>query len=152
MPHVDFWLAVLAGFIAGYVMALAALWGEGLFGLPRIDFGHTGVVYLAGEKAGWWVVGIVFHLIDSMLLGLLYAAAVYPSFPWLGVPQGAVVPGAAVGMVYGVAIWAVLAMTVVTTLMGSGPFAWRTGSPRPALASLALHLIYGAILGGVYVP
>lgn len=43
-------------------------------------------------------------------------------------------------------------MLVLMPLMGSGPFGVRTGSWRPATASRALHLVYGAILGGVYVP
>lgn len=43
-------------------------------------------------------------------------------------------------------------MLIVMPLMGSGAFGHRTGSWKPAAASLVLHLVYGAILGGVYVP
>lgn len=147
MPPVDVGWAALAGFAGGYVMALGAYWLEGVFGLPRLDFGHTGIKYLGGEKAGWWAVGILFHLVDSVLLALLYAVAVYPR-----VAQGSIPAGLVAGMAYGVALWIVLAMLVVMPLMGSGAFGHRTGSWKPAAASLVLHLVYGGILGGVYVP
>lgn len=147
MPPVEVGLASLAGFAAGYVMALGAYWLEGVFGIPRLDFGHTGIKYVGGEKPGAWFVGIAFHLVDSVLLGLLYAAAVYPN-----VARGGIVAGAGWGMAYGAVLWLVLAMIVVMPLMGSGPFGVRTGSWKPAAASLVLHLVYGAILGGVYLP
>jgi uncharacterized membrane protein YagU involved in acid resistance len=147
VPPVDVGWAALAGFAAGYVMALGAYWLEGIFGLPRLDFGHTGIKYLGGEKTGWWAVGIVFHLVDSVLLALLYAVTLYPR-----IAHGAVATGLIAGLAYGVVLWLVLAMLVVMPLMGSGPFGRRTGSWKPAAASLVLHLVYGAILGGVYVP
>lgn len=147
MPELEVGWAALAGFAAGYVMALGAYWGEGLFGLPRLDFGHTGIKYLGGEKPGFWIVGIVFHLVDSVLLGLLYAVGVYPKIAQASIPAGI-----AAGVGYGAVLWLVLAMLIVMPLMGSGPFGVRTGSWKPAGASLVLHLVYGAILGGVYVP
>ena len=147
MPPVEVGWAALAGFAAGYAMELAAYWLEGVFGIPRLDFGHTGFKYVGGEKPGAWVVGIVSHLVDSVLLALLYAVTVYPH-----VAHGSVVVGIAAGIAYGAALWLVLAMLVVMPLMGSGPFGLRTGSWKPAAAVLVLHLIYGAILGGVYIP
>ena len=147
MPPIDVGWAALSGFAAGYVMAIGAYWLEGLVGIPRLDFGHTGMKYLGGEKAGSWSVGILFHLIDSILLALLYAVTVYPH-----VAPGSVVPGAIAGAAYAAVLWLVLAMLVVMPLMGSGVFALRTGSPRPAIASLVLHLAYGVILGATYVP
>lgn len=148
MPPVDVGWAALAGFAAGYVMALGAYWLEGIFGIPRMDFGHTGMKYVGGEKPGFWAVGILFHLVDSVLLALLYAVAVYPKLA----ERGSIVAGAIWGTGYGVLLWLVLAMLIVMPLMGSGPFGARTGSARPAVASLVLHLVYGALLGGIYVP
>lgn len=54
MSSVHFGLAVLAGFIAGYLMAMMAFWMEGLLGVPRLDFGQAGMKFLGGERAGWW--------------------------------------------------------------------------------------------------
>ena len=147
MPHVDVGWAALAGFAAGYVMALLAYWLEGVFGIPRLDFGHTGIKYLGGEKPGAWAAGIAFHLVDSILLALLYAAAVYPN-----IIHGVIAAGLVAGLAYGALLWLVLAMLIVMPLMGSGPFAVRTGSWKPAVASLVIHLVFGGILGGVYVP
>ncbi|MBI4345985.1 MAG: hypothetical protein HY553_03975 [Elusimicrobia bacterium] len=148
MPALDVGWASLAGFAAGYVMALGAYWLEGIVGIPRLDFGHTGIKYLGGEKPGFWIVGIVFHLVDSVLLALLYAVAVYPKLPM----QADVIVGAIAGIAYAIVLWFVLAMLIVMTLMGSGPFGVRSGSWKPAIASLVLHVVYGAILGGVYIP
>ncbi len=42
-------------------MVLSTFWMEGLFGLPRMDFGLTGMKYLGGEAPGRWFAGILFH-------------------------------------------------------------------------------------------
>jgi hypothetical protein len=147
VPPVDVGWAALSGFAAGYVMGLGATWLEGVFGIPRLDFGHTGYRYVGGEKPGAWAVGIVFHQVDSVLLGLLYAVAVYPR-----IAHGSIAAGLIAGIAYGVVLWIVLAMLIVMPLMGSGPFGSRTGSWKPAAATLVIHLAYGAILGATYVP
>lgn len=147
MPPIDVGWASLSGFAAGYVMALGAYWLEGIVGIPRLDFGHTGMKYLGGEKAGFWFVGILFHQVDSILLALLYAVVVYPH-----IAQANAIAGGIAGAIYGIVLWVLLAMLVVMPLMGSGVFGLRTGSIRPAVASLALHLAYGVILGATYVP
>jgi hypothetical protein len=151
VPPINFWLAVFAGFTAGYVMALSAFWMEGFFGLPRIDLGITGIKYLGGEAPGWWFVGIVFHLVDAILLGVLYAAVAFPNMGLVGL-DGAIFPQRVLGgLIYGVILWAVLAMCIVMPLIGVGVFGSRTGSPKTALASLLQHLVYGILLGAIYV-
>lgn len=69
--------AAFAGFVGGYVMALAGYWLEAVLGVSDLDLAHSSLRYVSGGKQGWWVVGIIFHLIDSILLGLLYAAVFY---------------------------------------------------------------------------
>ena len=101
--YVDFWLAALGGFAAGYVMALGSYWLETIFGFLRLDFGHTGMQYIGGEKPGWWGVGILFHLIDSFLLGAAYAAFVWPFLPFaLGIPTRTIWGDILGGIIYGV--------------------------------------------------
>jgi hypothetical protein len=142
--------AAFAGFTAGYVMALAGYWIEAVLGIGEINFAYAGLRYVAGNRAGWWIVGIVFHLIDSTLLGLLYAGIVQPALaPWtarLGRLRGGVVGGVA----FAASVWLILAMLVAMPFMGAGVFGRRTGSVRPALAALILHLLYGIFLGFVY--
>ncbi len=150
--HVDFWLAVIAGFASGYVMLLGSYWLEAVFGVMRLDFGHTGLQYIGGEKPGWWIVGVAFHLIDSVLLGLAYAAVVWPRLDAWGIPDDEAWSGAAAGITFGVIIWAVLAMLIAMPMMGQGIFGYRIRSIRPAVLSLGLHLIWGTLLGLIYLP
>jgi hypothetical protein len=114
--------AGLAGFVSGYLMLLAGYWFEAILGVSELDFARAGVRYASGGRQGWWFIGILFHFIDSVLLGILFAAVV----------------------------WLILAMLIAMPFMGSGPFAWKTGSPRPALASLGLHVLFGSVLGAIY--
>ncbi|MBI3979638.1 MAG: hypothetical protein HY331_15770 [Chloroflexi bacterium] len=148
----SFWLAALAGFTAGYVMALGAYWLETVWGMVRLDFGHTGMRYVGGEQPGWWVVGIVFHLIDSVLLGLAYGAFAWPFLPLLGMPTRTVWGDILGGVLYGGVVWLGLAMLIAMPMMGQGVFGYQTRSPRLAVLSLGLHILFGALLGLIYIP
>jgi|SRR3990172_7788775 len=150
--NVDFWLAILAGFTAGYVMALGSYWLEAVVGMVGLDFGLTGMKYVGGEKPGWWAVGILFHLIDSALLGLAYAAFVWPFLPLLGIPTGIVWGDVLGGILFGVVVWFGMAMLIAMPMMGAGVFGYLTGSPRIAVLSLGLHVAFGTLLGLIYIP
>lgn len=142
--------AMFAGFTAGYVMSLAGYWLEAVFGVSELAFAHNALRYVSGGKQGWWIVGIVFHLIDSVLLGLLYATRIYPSLRWLGTERDSVRGNVAAGITFAMGVWLVMAMLIAMPFMGAGIFGRRTGSIRPALASLSLHLIFGSLLGYIY--
>lgn len=147
----NFWVAVLGGFVAGYIMTLAGYWMEGLWGLPRMDMAGSGMKYLGGEKPGWWVVGIIAHHIDSIVLGLLYAT-LYPTLVNLGLAEGILLTGVIGGIVFGFLIWVILVNLIVMPLSGAGAFGSKLPSAKPIWANLILHLIYGVILGAIYVP
>ncbi|HEX5416345.1 MAG TPA: hypothetical protein VFZ25_11810 [Chloroflexota bacterium] len=149
---VNFWLAALAGFAAGYVMALGAFWLEAVFGFVRLDFGMTGMRYVGGEKPGFWIIGILFHLIDAILVGLAYAAFARPALGQAGIPFGTLGGDVLGGMLYAVIVWAVLAMLIAMPMMGEGVFGYQTKSAHLALLSLGLHLLFGALLGVIYAP
>lgn len=142
--------AGFAGFAGGYVMALAGYWLEAVLGISELNFAHAGLRYVSGGRQGWWIVGIVFHLIDSVLLGLLYATVAYPRLKAALKPLGNVRSNVAGGVVFATGVWLVLSMLIAMPFMGAGVFARRTGSIRPALASLSLHLIFGSLLGFIY--
>jgi len=142
--------AGFAGFASGYVMALAGYWLEAVVGISELDFAHAGLRYVSGGKQGWWIVGIVFHLIDSVLLGMLYATVAYPRLKSALKPLGNVGSNVASGVVFGTGVWLTLAMLIAMPFMGAGIFARRTGSIRPALASLSLHVIFGVLIGFIY--
>lgn len=149
-PACDLPRAAFAGFTAGYAMALAGYWIEAVLGISELDFAHAGLRYVSGGKSGWWIIGIVFHLIDSVLLGLLFATKVYPRLRWLNGAVGRFWGSLASGVAFALAVWLVLAMLIAMPFMGAGVFGWRTGSRRPALASLALHALFGSLLGVIY--
>jgi hypothetical protein len=142
--------AAFAGFTGGYLMALAGYWLEAVLGIAQIDIAHAGLRYVSGGKQGWWVVGILFHLIDSVLLGIFYAAIVYPRLSWLVRWFGRFWGGIAAGVAFASGVWLLLAMLIAMPFMGAGIFGRRTGSIRPALATLAVHLVFGSLLGFIY--
>ncbi|MFN0074084.1 MAG: hypothetical protein ACKVVP_21605 [Chloroflexota bacterium] len=143
-------LACFGGVVGAYVQAMAGYWLEGFRGLPRFDIAESGKRYLGGEKPGWWVVGIVFHLANGALLGMLYAATIKPlAMTWLGV---GVLDGVAGGLIYGSLVWLVLMNFFVFPLSGAGLFGVNTGSFRLSTVTLLLHLAYGAVLGAIVRP
>ena len=142
--------AAFAGFVGGYVMALAGYWLEAVFGVSDLDLAHSSLRYVSGGKQGWWVVGIIFHLIDSLLLGLLYAAVFYRRAGALEKRWGPLLGGVLAGCTFATGVWLVLGMLIAMPFVGAGVFARNTRSARPAIASLGLHLIFGTLLGAIY--
>jgi hypothetical protein len=142
--------AGLAGFVGGYVMLLAGYWLEAVFGISELDFAQAGVRYASGNRQGWWLVGIIFHIVDSVLLGLLYAVVVDRHQRHLPRSLGPFWGSVGAGIAFAFVVWLVLSMLIAMPFMGSGPFAWKTGSPRPAVASLGQHVIFGSVLGAIH--
>ncbi|HZS01538.1 MAG TPA: hypothetical protein VFE37_22670 [Chloroflexota bacterium] len=146
MPNVAVGLALFAGLAAAYVQAIAGYWLEGVPGQPRVDIAEAGKRYLGGDGPGWWAVGMLAHLCNGALLGLLYAGAVYP---WAA-PGGQLPLRLAVGAGYGVAVWVVILNLLVMPLAGAGLFG-RHGRPlHYGRATLILHILYGITLGAIY--
>ena len=148
MPGVAVGLALFAGLAAAYVQAITGYWLEGVPGLLRVDVAESGKRYLGGEVPGWRVVGMLAHLCNGALLGLLYAGAVYP---WAA-GGGALPWRLAAGVGYGVAVWLVVLNLLVLPLAGAGVFGRHGGSPHYSRATLLLHVLYGLILGAIYHP
>lgn len=137
----------LAGFVGGYVMMLAGYWLEAVFGLSELDFAHSSLRFVAGGKQGWWVMGTIFHLIDSIILGLLYMTIVRRRLAFFPKLFGPFFGNIARGATFALGVWLVMAMLIGMPFMGAGIFGRKTGSPRPALASLSLHLLFGTLVG-----
>lgn len=143
----DALLACFGGLVGAYVSAIAGYWLEGFRGLPRFDIAETGKRYLGGEKPGWWVVGITFHLANGALLGLLYSATVHKILASLPVPGTA--SGVVGGLLYGCLVWLILMNLIVFPRSGAGMFARNTGSYRLGLVTLLLHALFGIVLGAI---
>lgn len=141
--EVDFAGVVLAGFIAGYVMAVAGLWAGNLPGLVAVDIADFGRRYMVSDSPVAWLIGIASHLVNSMLLVLVWASMIEPNLSW---------PRAAEGLVWGVALAMFFAGALVAPISGLGFMGWRTRNARFAVTNLLLHALWGTIVGIVYVP
>jgi hypothetical protein len=150
--YVNLGLAVLAGVSAGYVMLLANYWLQSVFGIAGLDFAELGLLLGGSQLADSWTIGFVFHAIDSALLGALYALAVFPLAMRVGGATSPIIVGVVGGLVFGIGVWLILAMLVAAPLLGVGPFGSKGQNPTPAILTLALHLLFGAILGFIYLP
>ena len=140
-------LACFGGVVGAYVQAIAGYWIEGFRGLPRFDIAESGKRYLGGDKPGWWIVGIVFHLANGALLGMLYSATLKPLAVNLIGPG--ILAGLAGGLSFGFLVWILLMNLLVFPLSGAGPFGVNSGSPRLSVVTLLLHLAFGAVLGAI---
>jgi hypothetical protein len=143
----DALLACFGGIVGAYVQAIAGYWLEGFRGLPRFDIAEAGKRYLGGEKTGWWAVGIIFHLANGALLGLLYAATMRPLV--VSLMGASVAAGILGGLLFGLLVWLILMNLMVFPLSGAGIFGIRSGSPRLGVVTLVLHLAFGAVVGAI---
>ncbi|MEF8781353.1 MAG: histidine kinase [Haloferacaceae archaeon] len=109
--------------------------------MPDVIQGAIPAMYgLSGGGAGWFL-----HMSHAAVLGVAFAAAVEAK-PSLASGVGTSV-GA--GVVYGVILWVVLAAIVMPLWVGAVTPA-EPPLPNLNVQSLVGHVVYGAILGGVY--
>ncbi|MBI3962165.1 MAG: hypothetical protein HY335_05390 [Deinococcus sp.] len=132
MVNIDWGKAVIAGLVATVVMTIVGVWIAPVMGIPKMNPADM----LAGAMGGSLVLGWIGHFMIGVVLALIYAAvsARLPGVPWLR------------GALYGLAPW-LLAQLIVIPMMGMPVF---SGSVVMALGSLIGHLIYGAVVGGIY--
>lgn len=128
---------MIAGFVATVVLSAIMVLKAGAGLLPALN-----VIVMLSKMAGAStpVAGWVIHfLIGTVLWGGLFA--------WLD-PQ---LPGGSHwlrGIVFATGAW-LLMMIVLMPLAGAGLFGANLGIMAPVM-TLVLHVIYGAVLGGVY--
>ncbi|MGE5522390.1 MAG: hypothetical protein ACM3SS_01650 [Rhodospirillaceae bacterium] len=141
--EVDFAGVVVAGLVAGYVMAIAGLWAGQVPGLVSIDISDYGRRYMVSDRTSAWLLGFASHLVNSVALVLLWACVVEPNLSW---------PRAFEGLLWGEFLALTLAGSLVAPLSGLGFMGWKTGSWRFAVTTVLLHAIWGITLGVIYVP
>jgi hypothetical protein len=133
---------LLAGLIATVALSALMILKMVLGLLPQFN----AVAMLAGIGHGYLglpatpAVGWIGHLVlGTVVWGLLFAGL------------DTVLPGPTMvvkGLVFGLLAWLAM-MVIFMPLAGAGLFALDLGLPV-TVATLVLHLIYGAVLGGVY--
>jgi len=85
------------------------------------------------------VVGLMGHMIDSVLLGILFVAIVR----WARVTGTAALAGA--GMVYGLAVYAAMYWVILRGLLGSASGSFLSANPESSW--IAGHAMFGVALG-----
>jgi len=127
---------VIAGFVATTVLSMLMLMKSAMGLMPELDVvAMLGSMTGTGPAMGW----IAHFVIGSVVWGGLFAVLA-PSLPggslWLK------------GIVFGIGAW-LLMMVAVMPMAGAGLFGMGLGMAAPVM-TLMLHVIYGAVLGGVY--
>ncbi|OGF55482.1 MAG: hypothetical protein A2Z21_06700 [Candidatus Fraserbacteria bacterium RBG_16_55_9] len=141
----NFLSVLAAGLIAGYAMAFVGYRMQGFLKLPRIDVSETGLIYFDDDGPSRWWIGMLAHEMDSVLFGLAFAGLLYTHLPGWGWLKG---------LIFGALLWLVVSLTAMIARAG-GAKVFRTTMPMTMphiLANLLLHLIYGFVLGALYVP
>src|SRR5579884_2942349 len=139
--QVDLAGVVLAGLIAGYIMALAGLWAGAVPGLVAFDIADFGRRYMVSDRPSAWLLGFASHLVNSILLVLLWALLLVPNLPW---------PRPLIGIAWGLFLALVLAGGLIAPLSGLGFLGRKAGGVRFAATTLLLHALWGLLIGLLY--
>ncbi len=141
--EVDLPGVVLAGVVAGYMMAFAGLWAGRVRGLAAIDIADFGRRYMVSDRPSAWFLGLSSHLANSVILTLLWATVIQPNLPWPRVMGGAA---------FGLVLAFTLSGALIAPAAGVGFFGLKTGSGAFARTSVLVHLLWGVVMGLLYVP
>ncbi len=137
----DFPGVLLAGLIAGYIMALAGLWAGSVPGLTSLDIADFGRRYMVSDRPSAWVFGMISHLANSVILVLLWASIIEPNLPW---------PRWVSLLAWGEFLAVGLSGALVAPMSGLGFLGLKTGSPKFAATSLLLHALWGLVVAWLY--
>ena len=132
---------IAAGFVATVVLSALMLVKHSMGLVPELD-PIEDIVHVADHLTGM-TLPLPFGWIGHFVLGTVAWGIIYAALQ-------ASLPGAPVvkGLIFGTLAWLAM-MIIFTPLAGHGLFALSLG-PQATVATLVLHLIYGAVLGGVY--
>ena len=130
------WLkGMVAGFIATVALSVLMLMKQRMALVPQLNPIEMLTKMVGGSAVGW----VPHFLIGSVVWGSLFPifdARVPAGSHWLN------------GILFGIGAW-IFMMVLVMPMAGAGLFGMALGIMVP-IATLVLHLIYGAVLGGTY--
>lgn len=141
--EVSFADVTISGLIAGYIMAIAGLWASRIPGLASVDIADFGRRYMVSDRPSAWLFGLASHLANSIILTLLWATTIEPNLSW---------PRWLEGAVFGIFLAFALAGMLVAPMSGLGFMGRKTGGGRFALTNIFVHIVWGIIVGLIYVP
>lgn len=128
---------MIAGFAATVVLSALMVMKSAMGLMPELNVIAmlTQMMNASSPIVGW----IIHFVIGTLVWGTLFAW-LDPSVPghshWLK------------GVVFGIAAWALM-MVIVMPIAGAGFFGMQLGMMAPVM-TLVLHIIFGAVLGGIY--
>jgi uncharacterized membrane protein YagU involved in acid resistance len=132
---------LIAGFIATVALSILMIAKSSMGLLPQLN-PIEDIVHVANVLTGMTLplpLGWIGHFVlGTVVWGIIYAA------------MQASLPGAPIvkGLIFGALAWLAM-MIIFMPLAGNGLFALSLGLPA-TVATLVLHLVYGAVLGVVY--
>ena len=132
----NFGKAIVAGLAGTLAMTMVMLMAP-LMGMPPMPVGKMLADFMGMPEALGWIA----HFMIGTVLALIYVSVFASRLPGSGVVRGAL---------YGLLPW-LLSQVMVNPMMGAGIFASNTPAPvMMVIGSLMGHMIYGAVVGGVY--
>jgi hypothetical protein len=155
------WGGWLVWGFAGTVVLTTLMAGSQGLGLTRMNLPFMLGTMLTPDRDRASVLGVGLHVVNGWALSLVYVAAFHAAgvFAWWF--------GAAIGLVHGAFVLAVVmpalpgihprmaselrGPTVVELLEPPG-FLARNYGVRTPVSVMASHLVFGALLGGLYLP
>ncbi len=124
----------LLGGVAGTAVMTMFMLAAPMMGMPKMPIGDMLGSFLGiGPALGWITHGMI-----GLILAGIYAGGFAGRLPG---------PPALRGAAFGFLVF-LMAQLVVTPMMGGGVFS--SGNVPMIMGSLMGHLVYGAIVGGVY--
>lgn len=96
---------------------------------------------LEGGLAGWFI-----HMTHAAIFGVVFAAIVPYALDEM--PTAREIVG--LGVVYGAILWVLMAVFLMPVWLSAVGFAGAPPVPNVDWMSFVGHLLYGAVLGGVY--
>ncbi|WP_408959838.1 histidine kinase [Natrinema sp. 74] len=132
------WQAGTVGGIAGAIVfgAMLAMQTPGVL--------ETAIPALYGLEGG--LAGMILHVAHGAVLGVVFAAVLVAT----GHPDPGIATSSALGLGYGIVVWALLAAVVMPIWLSAVGFAMAPGVPNVAVESLIGHVAYGFVLGAAY--
>lgn len=124
-------------------MAIAGLWAGRVPGLAALDIADFGRRYMVSDRPSAWFVGLTSHLVNSVLLVFVWACVVEPNLGW---------PRWLEGASFGLLLALTLSGALVAPMAGLGFMGRKAGGGHFAATNVLVHLLWGALVGLVYVP
>ena len=138
---------LVAAAIAGVIGTIGFGGLQMVMGSAQVIAGAFPALYTLGPSLA---VGWVIHLFHGAVLGIVFAAIV--SQTPLRQYLDNILAMVGLGLAYGVVTTVALAWILLPVWLGVVGFPQAPPFPNIAVSSLIGHLVYGALLGGVYAP